>query len=107
MRTYTLAPHARGVAGNYGGLTIFQSRAPLVMFGPEIKAIYISDAVRHIDVAPTLASLLGMETIEGVYGPTMQKSTGVFLRWQDGDVLEDVLEECSYGRAKKSRSIHL
>ena len=30
-----------------------------------------------------------METIEGVYGPTMQKSTQVTLRWQDGDVLED------------------
>ena len=97
---YTLAPHARGGVGAHGGLTIFQSRAPLVMFGPGIKSGSISDAVRHIDVAPTLAVLLGMKTIEGVYGPTMQKSTGVFLRWQDGDVLEDALEECSYGKAE-------
>ena len=97
---YTLAPHARGGVGAHGGLTIFQSRSPLVMFGPGIQGGAIQKAVRHIDVAPTLAALLGMETIEGVQGSTMHMSTGMFLRWQDGVVLEDALEECAYGKAK-------
>jgi phosphonoacetate hydrolase len=97
---YTLAPHSRGGVGAHGGLTIFQSRAPLVMFGPGIKSGAIVDAVRHIDVAPTLAALMGMETIEGIYGPTMHKSTGMFLRWQDGNVLDEVLDDCAYGKAK-------
>lgn len=85
--------------GQHGAADVVQARAPLVFSGPGIKGSGMTDALcAQVDVAPTLAKLLGMPLIDG------KDSTGrtssergvepdVYLRRQDGRPIEAVIDE--------------
>ncbi len=96
-----LAPYAAGGVGSHGDASATQSRAPLVLRGPGVKAGVLEVAANHVDVAPTVAGLLGVEPVTGVDGRSGRWTTGQMLAWQDGQVLSDALDEqCAYGAAK-------
>ena len=113
---FMLVPASWSTGGfsTHGNLGSLQSRAPLVMMGPGIRsaadvdgddALYnvdelgdgdetllIDEAVRQVDIAPTVAAALGVEQTTGV-GPDLRISDEVYLRWQDGRVLEEVFTD--------------
>src|SRR5262249_43130541 len=51
--------------GTHGALDVVQSRAPLIFSGPRVKSGTFRVAARHVDIAPTVAHLMGFATIEG------------------------------------------
>ena len=84
--------------GQHGALDVIQSRSPLVFSGPGVKrGQRVEGLPRQIDIAPTIAKLLGWPLIDG------RDSTGrtsserghepdVYLRRQDGEPLDEVLD---------------
>jgi hypothetical protein len=96
-----LAPYASGGMGSHGDADATQSRAPLVLRGPGVRAGRVNEAANHVDIAPTVAGLLGVDPVTGVDGRTGRWTSGQMLAWQDGDVLVDALEDtCAYGAAE-------
>ncbi|MBI2913931.1 MAG: alkaline phosphatase family protein [Chloroflexi bacterium] len=91
--------------GQHGALDVVQSRAPLVLSGPGVKR-GVSDAVcAQVDVAPTLALLLGLPLIDG--RDSSGRTSGqrgvppdVYLKRQDGRVIEDVLDRDESGNLR-------
>ena len=83
--------HAVGELGGHGSLGIVQSRCPLVLWGAGIRPGRIESHARQVDLAPTVARLLGMPATLGVdeWGIWSRE---VRLKWQDGHVLEEVLD---------------
>jgi hypothetical protein len=77
--------------GQHGSLDVVQSRAPLIFSGPGARPGVTDAAARHIDIAPTIARLMGFPLIEG-RDATGQRSSQVYFRRQDGRVLEEVLD---------------
>jgi hypothetical protein len=82
--------------GQHGALDVVQSRAPLAFAGPGIRPGLYESAPRHTDVAPTVCSLMGFEKIDGSdwSGRTCgerQVEADVFLKRQDGRVLEEIV----------------
>jgi len=85
--------------GQHGSADVVQARAPLVFSGPGIKGSGMTDTLcAQVDVAPTIAKLLGMPLIDG------KDSTGrtsmerevepdVYLRRQDGKPIADIIDE--------------
>jgi hypothetical protein len=72
-----------GHRGEHGSLDLVQSRAPLIIAGAGVRRLGRIDAhARMVDVAPTLATLAGVEPVNGTV-----------LRQQDGRVLSEVLDE--------------
>lgn len=95
--------------GQHGSIDVIQSRAPLVLSGPGIapslRSTMTDEVVAHVDVAPTLAKLLGMPLIDG------KDSTGrtssergvepdVYLKRQDGKPIDAVLDLDESGELK-------
>jgi phosphonoacetate hydrolase len=84
--------------GQHGSLDVVQSRAPLVFSGPGVISGE-TDVIRsHVDVTPTLAKLLGLPLIDGKdsSGRTSSErgaAPDVYLKRQDGRVIEEVLDE--------------
>lgn len=84
--------------GQHGALDVIQSRSPLVFSGPGVKrGAYIEVAARQIDIAPTIARLMGFPKIDGKdsTGRTASErgvAPDVYMKRQDGQVLEDVLD---------------
>ncbi len=84
--------------GQHGALDVIQSRSPLVFSGPGVKSgAYIEVASRQIDIAPTIAKLMEFPLIDGMdsTGRTAHErgvAPDVYLKRQDGKVLEDVLD---------------
>ncbi|HEX6030877.1 MAG TPA: alkaline phosphatase family protein [Tepidiformaceae bacterium] len=84
--------------GQHGALDVIQSRSPLVFSGPGVRRGEVVESLpRQIDIAPTLARILGWPPIDG------RDSTGrtssergvepdVYLRRQDGEVIDEVLD---------------
>jgi hypothetical protein len=84
--------------GQHGALDVIQSRSPLAFSGPGVKRGEVVRALpRQIDIAPTIARILGWPLIDG------RDSTGrtssergmepdVYLRRQDGEVIDEVLD---------------
>lgn len=71
-----------GHLGEHGSLDVVQSRAPLILAGRGLKRNQrIQSAARMIDIAPTIACLLGIEARDGVA-----------LRGQRGRVLTEALD---------------
>ncbi|MGB0640844.1 MAG: alkaline phosphatase family protein, partial [Myxococcota bacterium] len=96
-----LAPYANGGMGSHGDASATQSRAPLVLRGPGVKAGIVNHAANHVDIAPTVAGLLGVQPVVGVDGRTGRWTSNQMLAWQDGEVLTDAMDEqCAYGAAK-------
>jgi phosphonoacetate hydrolase len=72
-----------GHVGEHGSLDLVQSRAPLILAGAGVRKLGRVDVhARMIDVAPTLATLAGVEPHDGS-----------LLRRQDGRALTEMLDE--------------
>ncbi len=76
--------------GQHGALDVVQSRAPLVFAGPGVRRGRYRLPARHVDIAPTIASLMDFPEIEGT-GPAGLPAR-VMLRRQDGVALDDLVE---------------
>jgi hypothetical protein len=77
--------------GQHGALDVVQSRAPLCFSGPGIRPGVTEATARHIDIAPTIAKLMGFPLIEG-RDAAGRKSSGVYFRRQDGRPRDEVLD---------------
>ena len=84
--------------GQHGALDVIQSRAPLIFSGPGIRAGVSDAAARHVDIAPTIAKLMGFPQIDGRDG-TGRASSSVYLRRQDGRPLEETFDVSGDSRA--------
>ncbi len=84
--------------GQHGALDVIQSRSPLVFSGPGVKRGQVVEALpRQIDIAPTIARLLGWPLIDGCDSTGRTSSErgvepDVYLRRQDGEVIDEVLD---------------
>jgi arylsulfatase A-like enzyme len=84
--------------GQHGALDVVQSRSPLIFSGPGVKRGAVVDVEsRQVDVAPTIARLMGFPQIDGrdSSGRTSSErgvAPDVYFKRQDGRVLEDVLD---------------
>jgi phosphonoacetate hydrolase len=95
-----LAPYAKGGVGSHGDADGAQSRAPLVIRGPGVLPGRVPAAANHVDIAPTVAGLMGVNPVRGVDGRTGRWTENQMMRWQDGAVLTEAIEEtCAYGAA--------
>lgn len=93
--------------GQHGALDCVQSRAPLVLHGPGVRSGRFAVAARHVDIAPTICHLMGFPTIDGrdASGRTSterNEAPDVYLRRQDGRVLNEVLDPAAERRAKRA-----
>jgi phosphonoacetate hydrolase len=71
-----------GHRGEHGSLGVVQARAPLVFAGKGVRGTgLVPRSARLVDVAPTIAALLGCAP----------RDDGTFFSTQDGQVLTDVL----------------
>jgi hypothetical protein len=92
--------------GQHGALDVIQSRSPLVFSGPGVCSAQESDAAsRQIDIAPTIAKVMGFPLIDGSDATGRSSSErgvqpDVYLKRQDGRVLEEVLDP-SGGRPER------
>ena len=102
---FSLSPYARASSstfGSHGGLDLAQSRAPLVISGPGVRAGRYLDAVNQVDIAPTVAALLAVKPVAGVDGAQQREAENLLLKWQDGQVLDAILADCAYGAASRA-----
>jgi len=83
--------HYKNGIGDHGSLDILQSRSPLVFWGAGIAPGEKSIGSRQVDIAPTVAKVLGMPLVSGVDERGV-RSRFVYLKQQDGHALEDVLD---------------
>jgi predicted AlkP superfamily pyrophosphatase or phosphodiesterase len=75
-----------GHRGEHGSLGVLQARAPFVVAGKGVRADgLVPRAARLVDVAPTIAALLGVAP----------RADGSYLAGQDGEVRADVLDPSS------------
>ncbi len=93
LLTHTAAHAADGLLGQHGSLGVVQSRAPFIAAGAGIRTLGSRDeSTRVVDIAPTIATLLGLEPHPGAVGPTgVPRSDGLLAR-QDGDAIQSVLD---------------
>lgn len=96
-------------AGQHGSIDVVQSRAPLVLSGPgirpELRSTMTDTIVAHVDVAPTLAKLLGMPLIDekdstGRTSSERGVAPDVYLKRQDGKPIDAVLDVDGHGEPK-------
>jgi phosphonoacetate hydrolase len=82
--TYGIQP------GQHGALDVIQSRAPLVFSGPGVQPGTFKLAARHVDIAPTIAALLGFPKTEG--HDAAGRPAEVYLGRQDGRVIDEIAD---------------
>lgn len=81
-----------GNVGEHGSLASTQARAPFIAAGPGTVALgMVDDHLRTVDIAPTLAALLGCAPIDGHDGLGRPRS-GVRMAVQDGDEKQALLD---------------
>ncbi len=84
--------------GQHGALDVIQSRSPLIFSGPGVqRGASVEADARQIDIAPTVARLMGFPLIDGKdasgrSGSERGCEPDVYFRRQDGRVLEAVLD---------------
>jgi phosphonoacetate hydrolase len=84
---------ASGHLGDHGSIGVVQARAPFVVSGAGIRALgEVPLSCRLVDVAPTMLRLLGAEPRPGADGTGQERRSG-FLARQDGEALDEVLDE--------------
>jgi hypothetical protein len=90
--------------GQHGALDVVQSRAPLCFSGPGVRPGVSETAARHIDIAPTIARLMGFPKIAG-RDSCGRPSNDVYFRRQDGRPLDEILDLDANGepRARPER----
>jgi phosphonoacetate hydrolase len=91
--------------GQHGALDVIHSRAVLVLSGPGIRPGPTDTACRQVDVAPTIAFLMGFPLLDGrdITGRTSRErgvAADVYLRRQDGRVHSEVLDLNGEGRPR-------
>jgi len=84
--------------GTHGALHVRQSRAPLWISGPGVRAGVHDLAARSVDIAPTCLAALGFPKVDGADASGRSASErgaepDVLLARQDGRVLEEILTE--------------
>ena len=89
--------------GQHGACDVIQSRCPLVFSGPGVQPGVSEALARQVDVAPTIARLMGFPKVDGrdITGRKASErgvDPDVYLRRQDGRVLEETLETGPDGR---------
>lgn len=90
--THTAAHDTDGNLGQHGSLSITQARAPFIASGAGLRSDGVVDgSARMIDVAPTIARLLGLRAHPNGVGPTGEPRQDALLARQDGDVIDAVL----------------
>jgi hypothetical protein len=82
--------------GTHGALHVRQSRAPLWISGPGVRAGVHDLAARSVDIAPTCLAALGFPKVDGAdaSGRTASERGAppdVYLARQDGRVLDEIL----------------
>ncbi|MDO8616585.1 MAG: alkaline phosphatase family protein [Dehalococcoidia bacterium] len=91
--------------GQHGSLDVVQARAPLVMSGPGVRPGVTDAFCAQVDIAPTLAKLLGLPLIDGkdTTGRTSSQRgvpPDVYLKRQDGKVIDGVLDTDAEGNLR-------
>ena len=93
LALYTAAHRTDGNLGQHGSLGVVQARAPFVAAGAGIRSVGIVErAARVVDIAPTVAAVLGFSPHPGGVGPTGAPRPDALLARQDGDPIEEVLD---------------
>jgi hypothetical protein len=77
-------------AGQHGALDVVQCRAPLVFSGPGVRRGLFKLNARQVDVAPTIAQVMGFPKIAGRDGSG--STAEVYLKRQDGKPLEEIID---------------
>jgi phosphonoacetate hydrolase len=86
-------------AGQHGSADIVQARAPLVLSGPGVKGSGMTDTLcAQVDIAPTVAKILGMPLIDGMDSTGRTSSergveADVYLRRQDGRPIDTHIDD--------------
>ncbi len=93
LAMHTAAHAYGGHLGQHGSLAVTQARAPFLAAGAGIRARGLVDgSARTVDIAPTVAALLGVAPHPDGIGPTGRRRADALLRRQDGDPIEAVLD---------------
>lgn len=81
-----------GCVGNHGSLSSIQARAPFIAAGPGVRPRgIVPEHLRTVDVAPTIAALLGVPAGDGVDGRGRPRQHAR-LTVQDGDEIGSLLD---------------
>jgi hypothetical protein len=87
------AAHFTGNIGNHGTLAITAARGPFIAAGRGVRQDGMVDrSSRTVNVAPTIAALLGLAPHPNGVGPTGAPRHDALLRHQDGDVEHAILD---------------
>ncbi len=82
-----------GARGEHGSMGVVQARAPFILAGAGVKARgTLPRACRLVDVAPTVLALMGGAPHPDGVGLNGRPRPGAFLRRQDGEVLDDLID---------------
>ena len=87
------AAHHYGHMGQHGSLAAVQARAPFIAAGRGVRSMGALDrATRVVDIAPTIAAVIGVEPGADSLGPTGETRPDGYLRRQDGDPEAQILD---------------
>ena len=93
VATHAAAHHTDAHLGQHGSLGAVQARAPFIAAGAGIRSAGMLDrSTRVVNIAPTVAALLGVDEHPDGVGPTGERRPGALLRRQDGDVEHRILD---------------
>ena len=77
VATHTAAHRTDGHLGQHGSLGVIQARAPFIVAGAGIRSLGTIDrSTRVVNVAPTLAALLGLDPHPAGRGPDRRTACG-------------------------------
>ena len=89
---HTSGHHPGTHLGEHGSLDVIQARAPFIAAGAGVANQGIVDrSTRTVNIAPTVAALLGIEPHPDSVGPTGEHRADGLLRRQDGDPETSIL----------------
>jgi hypothetical protein len=77
--------------GQHGALDVVQCRAPLVFSGPGVRRGIFKLNACQVDVAPTIARIVGMPKIAGL--DASGSPAEVYLKRQDGKPLDEIIDD--------------
>ncbi|MFV0315904.1 MAG: alkaline phosphatase family protein [Microthrixaceae bacterium] len=93
LATHTSRHFVEGYLGQHGSLGAVQARAPFIASGAGIRALGTVDrSTRVVNIAPTLAALMGVEAHPDGVGSNGLPDEGALLLRQDGVVEVDILD---------------
>jgi hypothetical protein len=79
--------------GQHGALDVVQCRAPLVFSGPGVRRGLFKLNARHVDIAPTIARMMGFAKIAGL--DASGAPAEVYLKRQDGIPLDEIIDDAT------------